>query len=227
MKYLLVLIFIINLPLYSQDDKINSCLELIKAGDIEKARAVFEELSENYGRHPELIYLDAKMTSDGFDALEKYEKFYSRSEGSKYAADALYQISSYYYAAGIYDKADEYRKTLKEKFPEFEAGTSITSTAVKQKVNEERKELPEEYYPEKYTVQAGAFSEHGKAAGLAELLKNEKPKPRIVDKTVNGKKFRVVILGEFENKEAAETLARKVSKKYQINPIVQKYPFNQ
>lgn len=223
------LIIILSSCLVAQEIDIIPELKKIESGEIEEAREVLAELKLSSPNDPSVIFLDAVITEDGESALEKYESIYNNFPKSKFADASLYRIFSYYYALGIYKKAESFRQTLVSEYP-----GSPYIKAVNRKLpdielsNEEREIKQEEIISEpvkkvdvvesaNFTVQAGAFLNIENAMQLKSNLEKSGYPVEITPKDVGGTTLNVVTVGKFDNNTAAEAFLVFLKTKHLLN----------
>lgn len=121
MKTTLPLLFILSsLPLFAQlsEQDVRNRLELIHAGKAEQVRAELPTLLRQYPNDPGVMYIDASVTTNGDQAVKKYQSIVDQYPQSEWADDALYKVYQYYYAVGLYKTADAKMSLLNERYPE-------------------------------------------------------------------------------------------------------------
>jgi len=225
--YLLVFLISINL-LHAQHVDIIPYLKAIENGNIQKAQTGLRMLKTSDPDNPDVIFLDAVLTEDGSAALKKYSKVYADYPKSKFADAALYRIFSYYFALGLYKKAETYLTKLKTEYPESHyiktadrhlpeeiAGTTVAETdTVTLPKKAARTNL--------YTVQAGAFINIDNAKRLANNFSKSGLDASISSKDVGGTTLNIVTVGKFSDKSDAEELLKVLKKNYKLNGRIKK-----
>ena len=208
LKIILLLSFVIPKHILSQDINIIPALKKVEAGDLQSARKFLEEFKQKAPNNPSVLFLDAVLTDNGEDALYKYHRIYSKYPKSKYADASVYRVFSYYYALGIYKKAETYKKLLLKKYPNSPyvkaANRNIPDVKFenlhKQNVQVQKKVTEN---VNKFTVQAGAFLNIGNAKKLRNNLTSSGYNAEITAKDIGGSIFNVVTAGKFSSKDDA------------------------
>ncbi len=220
-KFYLIFILLSAATVIGQEIDIVPELKMIEEGNIDQAKKSLASLISSSPNDPSVIFLDGVLTEEGESALEKFEAVYNNFPSSRYADAALYRIFSFYYALGIYNRAEDYLDKLKSEYPNSpyikaadrtipdEDASIITDTkpAVEQTVKQSGN----------FTVQAGAFLNMNNAQKLLENLKNSGYTVEIFPKEVGGSILNVVTVGRFENPEEAQSLIQYLKSTYDLN----------
>ncbi|MCO6474332.1 MAG: SPOR domain-containing protein [Melioribacteraceae bacterium] len=220
-KYFLILLFLSTVIITGQEIDIVPELKMIEEGKIDEAQESLASLLSSSPNDPSVIFLDGVLTEEGESALEKFEAVYNNFPSSRYADAALYRIFSFYYALGIYNRAEDYLDKLKSEYPKSpyikaadrtipdEDASIITDTkpTIEQTVKQSGN----------FTVQAGAFLNMNNAQKLQENLQSSGYLVEIFPKEVGGSILNVVTVGRFENPEEAQSLIQYLKSTYDLN----------
>lgn len=216
---------------FAQEIDIVPALQQIESGNLKKAEAILQELKSKNADDPSVLFLDAVLTRDGDQAVEKYKAILEKFPRFQYADAALYRIFSYYYSLGFYKKADEYLSELKKDFPESpyikSAARNIpdvdeTLAQKPEHVTPVTKPIPEKIVRQtetktyNFTIQAGAFLNVDNAKNLYERLKKENYPAEITTKEVGGSILNIVSVGKFVSEEDAKPVLSLLEKKYNL-----------
>jgi hypothetical protein len=206
-------------------------LKNIESGNIKDAKEVLNLLKVSSPNDPSVIFLDAVLTEDGETAIEKYEIVYTNFPKSKFADASLYRIFSYYYALGIYKKAEglkqklimeypnsPYIKAVNRKIPDDEIyNTEISNHQFESKDIPSKESEGLEETSKFLTVQAGAFLNIDNAMKLKDNLENAGYNVEIKPKEVGGSTLNVVTAEKFPNRKSAEDFLLFLKNKFNLN----------
>ncbi len=159
---------------------------------------------------------------------------------SKYADAAVFKLYSYYYSTGDYNKAETYLKKLKKGYPaspylkitdknipkqndiltdanpvENNSSPYINGTKEAGKIDSEINK-PEDENIYKYKIQAGAFSKDENAVSLNKNFIDAGYDSVIIQKTVGGTIFHVVIVGKFKTDDEAKSFLDLINSKFNL-----------
>jgi tetratricopeptide (TPR) repeat protein len=207
---ILIVSLLIPGSLIAQSSDIQKILIAIESGEAESAQKQIEELRSTIPESPNIDYLEALITEDGNKALQMYEQIYRNAGGSQFAADALYNIYSYYYSVGLYESADRYLDELNRKYPDY--NPSLRSKFSELESDPSSKRL-ERY---SYTVQVGAFTNIKNAINLKNKFAEEGFYTDTFTKSIGGTLFNIVIVGRFISQSEAEDMKRSIETEYKI-----------
>ena len=232
MKSLLLIFFITISNLLSQTN-IVSALKDIESGDLTAAKLKLGTYLQNYPNDPSVKFLDAVLTEDGVDAVNKYTEIFTKHPKNQYADAALYRTFSYYYSLGIYNKADGLLSKLKNEYPNSHyikaADRTVPSEDIYYKSSEEgtavSKPIREVVAERKYSIQAGAFLNKTNAENLKKQFQKDGLFSDIFPKEVGGSLLNVVIVGQYSSEEEANEQLSSINNKYKLNGRI--IPFNQ
>lgn len=231
MKKILAILFITAAQLMSQQVDIVPALQQIENGNTAKAEIMLKNLKSKNPNDPSVLFLDAVLTKDGDQAVDKYKTILEKYPNFQYADASLYRIFSYYYSLGYYKKAEEYLTQLKKNFPNSpyiksaERNIPDLNETVTQK-NEPVVPAPKTaavktaQQPEtktyNYTIQAGAFLNLDNAKNLCDCLNKENYSTKITTKEVGGSILNVVNVGKFVSENDAKPVLSLLEKKYNL-----------
>jgi len=220
--YIFVIALFFSMHVFAQTINIVPALKKVEAGEIEAARRMLKELKQENPKNPDVLFLDAVLTDNGEDALFKYEMVYRNHPKSKYADASVFRIFSYYYALGIYKKAETYKQKLIKKYPR-----SPYVKAVNRKIPDIEFEnispttaqntTPVPSAQTRFTVQAGAFLNIDNAKSLVAKISEKGYKAAITPKDIGGSILNVVTAGKFSTKDEAEKFLIWLNDKFELN----------
>lgn len=223
MKYLFLLLF--SSLSFAQVD-IVSTLKHIENGEIDEAQSDFRKLISRYPKDANVKFLDAVLTENGEEALQKYSTVYTKHPNSQFADAALYRVFSYYYSLGVYNKAEKYLTQLKENYPNSPY-IKATNRALPsedffiQAETETKKETPppirtvtKKY---KYTIQAGAFMNKANANNLKKKFEAKGIYADTYTKEIGGSLLNIIVVGKFVDKNSAQPILDELKKDYKLN----------
>lgn len=222
MKTLLALITFSLLffsKLSAQEHNIVPFLKQIEQGNPKKAEQFLDAFGSDH-KNPDLIFLEAVLTSDGESALEKYLEIYNDYQSSKYADAALFRVFSYYYSLGYYKRAESYLDQLREFYPTSPYIKAADRNIPDEDLIVEAPSKPTVVAPttnESFTVQAGAFLNLENARRLKQNIESDKLSCSIKTKEVGGSILNVVLVGQYTTREATDSVLKLLKEKYKIN----------
>jgi tetratricopeptide (TPR) repeat protein len=229
----LIFYFTFYVSLFAQEVNIEKQLEKIESGDYQSAVADLNDLKKEHPDDPSVIYLDALLTQDAKEALEKYRIVSDDYPASKYADASIFQMYSYYYAAGNYTNASDYLEKLRINYPassylkmidnkspdgklSWKNSPSGSGSGVGKPEEESKEEVLE------YTIQTGAFLVPANAEKLKKTFSDEGLKAEIRQKKVAGSNFFVVYIGKFKTEDEAQNYLYNLVKEKKIEGRVVK-----
>lgn len=217
-KILSILIFLTSL-LHAQYVNIVPQLQDIEAGYIEKVQKDLIQLKENKPGDPNVIFLEAVVTEDGEKSRELYELVYNNFPNSSFADAALFRNFSFYYALGLYKKAEELKERLRKEYPEspYLKNTDRTFPKVDEMIIVDSSPYQIKNPAEKrFTIQAGAFSDSQNAQNLKDKFISDGFISNITLKNVNNIQLHIVTVGSFIERIQAENFIDDLQTKYSI-----------
>jgi len=222
-KTIFIFVFFFNVFLFGQALRIENYLKRIESGESQQVLRELQNLQTEYPDDPGLLFLEAVLTINGTDALQKYRKIVDVYPEFKYSDAALYRIFSYYFAVGEYKKADETTNELARRFPSSPYLQFINAippprednpVIVKNDRNSESHTTQKKHG---FTVQAGAFLNPENAQSLRDELIKAGYSSGINTKSVGGSLLNIVRVGSFESENDAAPLLNLLKTKYNLN----------
>ena len=216
-----IIITVVLISSFSLAQRINIVPQLkkIEAGDLDEVKRDLIELKQNNAADPNVIFLEAVLTEDGEQSQNFYELIYNNFPNSQFADAALFRGFSYYYALGLYKRAEELKERLKKEypkspylkstdrnFPDVDEMIIVDSTPYKLVDKDENQ----------FTVQAGAFSNFNNAEELKKKFLADGLKSKIIPKKVNNLQLHIVTVGSFKTKSDANTFLNVLQKDYSL-----------
>jgi tetratricopeptide (TPR) repeat protein len=217
--------------LYSQEVDIVPYLKAIENGNIGQAKEALVDLMEKNPNDPSVMFLDAVLKENGQEAVVIYQDIVDNYPKSKYADAALYRIFSYYYALGLYEASQEKLKQLKTSYPTspyIQVAEQNLSTLEKSDIQETENTVdetkPKVEENNKFTIQAGAFTNLDNAKKLIGEFEGAGIYSQLGEKIVGGTTFHVVYAGKFEKYEDAENFLQVFKSRYKLNGSIVSIP---
>ena len=212
----LILLTAIN---FAQELDIIPQLKMIEAGKTDEVREELINLKRTYSNHPDLIFLEAVITEDGEKSKDLYELIYNNFPNSRFADAALFRSFSYYYALGLYKRAEKLKVRLEKEYPKSpylkntereypEVDEMIIVDPSPYKIRRDEDIL--------FTVQAGAFSVFKNADELKNRFLNNGLVSRITPKKVNDIQLHIVTVGEYKDRAIAEKFLLELENNYSL-----------
>lgn len=232
MVFKVCIIIFFSCYLSAQDINIVKQLKMIEKGQINQAQVDLENLKSEFPDHPDIIFLDAVLTSDGKRAFKKYSRVYKLFPDSRFADAAVFRMFSYHFALGQYKSAENYKIILEDEYPRSpyikiaHRNSKNVDLAKKSDFKSERptsanlnsnqrfaKKRPANY---NYTIQAGAFISKENAGKLSDRFTRRGFPVHILKKDVAGSILNIVTVGEFVSMEEARTALQSINREYDI-----------
>lgn len=194
-------------------------LKKIEAGNLDEVKRDLIELKQNNAADPNVIFLEAVLTEDGQQSQNFYELIYNNFPNSQFADAALFRGFSYYYALGLYKRAEELQDRLKREYPKspYLKSTDRNFPDVDEMIIVDS--TPYNLMDKdgnKFTVQAGAFSNFNNAEELKKKFLADGLKSKIIPKKVNNLQLHIVTVGSFSSKDNANTFLNVLQKDYSL-----------
>jgi len=225
MKLIFIFLFLLASFISAQVDIVPT-LKHIESGEIEEARSDFRRLNSRYPKDANVKFLDAVLTENGEEALNKYSTVYTKHPESQFADASIYRVFSYYYSLGVYNKAEKHLTQLKENYPNSPyikaANRTLPSedffiqaeTVAKKEIPPPVRTVTTKY---KYTVQAGAFLNKTNANNLKKKFEAKGIFADTYTKEVGGSLLNIIIVGKFVDKDSAQPILDELKKDYKLN----------
>lgn len=219
---------------YAQEPNLKKILLDIEKGEIDKARILLVSLEKGNPNSPQVNFLKAILSDDGLEAAKLYREVAFSAEENDLKDVALFKLFQFHYSRGEFSESDKYARMLRESFPQSEYVTYLKrenpSTKIQVQQNFEQKILTDTsrsasqeenvtfQKTSKYSIQVGAFSSEGNARKFALQFSGYSTKIR--EKEVNGKKFFVVLVGDFESEIPAKNELQVLKDKFKVDGII-------
>jgi len=205
--------------LSAQNTNVISQLKKVEKGEIEKVKEELQRLKKNNEGDPNVIFLEAVVTENGEKSNSLYEAVYNNFPNSKFADAALFRSYSYYYALGLYKKADGLKNRLKTDYPKSaylkNIEQSLPSVDDMILVNKSPYKIRKPG-KEKFTVQAGAFGNFKNAEKLKSEFISDGLQSKISMKRVNNIQLNIVTVGRFNSKADANDFIKLLKQNYSL-----------
>lgn len=211
-----------------------SGLEAYDRGSLSEALSIFQ--SGTLGMD-EVDFLRAAMTTDADSALEKYQQVVLRNPKSPVAPGCLERIRQYYYAQGLYTRAEEIQKSIgvikrpdrrlrppeSTPPPPFNMSPSILPLPpAKQKPLDEKPAIIEKtpQANKRCELQVGAFTSLNNAKKLQAQMKEAGYNVKILSPPEQSTILHLVRIVGFTNESAATAAAEKLRDQFNLKPIL-------
>ncbi|MBI1932250.1 MAG: SPOR domain-containing protein [Ignavibacteriales bacterium] len=219
-KLIITFILLFSVQVFAQSIDIIPQLKMIEQGKIDEAKQNLEFLKKKNSNDPNVIFLQAVLTENGEESQKLYELVYSTFPNSKFADAALFRSFSYFYAIGLYKKAETLKVLLQKEYPDspYLKNTERSFVQDDEMIVVENK--PYNKKPEsekKFTVQAGAFGNLQNAQELKNRFVQKGLTSQITQKNVNNLQLNVVTVGEFTNISDAENLVKRLKTEFSVD----------
>jgi cell division septation protein DedD len=235
----IVAVMVTTSQLFAQmpEQEVRKRLDLIYSGQVDRVRTELPMLAQQYPNDPGVEYLDAVLTTDGTQAVRKFQTIVDVHPQSEWADDALYKVYQYYYSLGLYKTADQKMEQLKRQYPHSIYVIGENTASAPPKGNEEiraankdtaavsnqpvRTEMQQPNSTQgKYAVQVGAFSTAENAQKQVDVLASFGVKAATTTKDVNGKIWYVVSIEGFATEQEARAFIADLKAKHNITSII-------
>lgn len=125
---LLASLFFATILLAQSSNEIKRYLEMVEKGQADSVRPYLPDLVAKYQHDAGVLYLQARVTTNGIEGVKLYQSIVTNFPQSEWADDALYRIYQYYYAMGLYKTAAQKLHQLKKDYPNSPYLTVTTDT---------------------------------------------------------------------------------------------------
>ncbi|MBN1300005.1 MAG: SPOR domain-containing protein [Melioribacteraceae bacterium] len=217
---IIVLLFVIQLSVSAQVINIVPYLKMIEFGNINNAKGALAELKRSDPDNPSVLFLEAVLTENGETANTIYLKIATHYPSSEYADASVFRIFSYYYSLGLYNKAEEYKELLINKYPSSPYIKAVDRNIPDQDaftgISTPDYSVPSESERKNFTIQAGAFLNAANARNLYQRFIDEGFVSGLSIKEIGGSIFNIVTVGEFGNKAEADIFRDRLEKEYAV-----------
>jgi cell division septation protein DedD len=214
-------------------------LTMIETGKAEQARGDLPSLLSRYPNDPGVLYLQARLTTDGAEAVRIYQSIVDNFPKSEWADQALYKVYQFYYALGLYRTAELKMQQLKRDYPASPFAVQ-TSDVDSKTLAEEQAPPPEQAGPDttpipdvaasgtggagearkEFTLQVGAFTEQANAERQKKLFEDLGMPVEIIHKVQDVRSLFLVHVGTYATYDEAKAKGAELHKSQNVNPIV-------
>ncbi len=218
--FLFILLLLLTNQLFPQEKNIVPYLKLIESGQKDSVQKILPGLKKTNPDDPSVLFLEAVLTENGQDAIPVFNRIITDFPHSKYADASMYRLYSYYYSLGLYNSASSFLDKLKKEYPkspyikiaqrEIPSENEISGTMQTPAL----KDSSENY---NFTIQAGAFTNDSNAGALKKQFEDSGYYSFVKKKSVGGSDFNVVYVGQFKNRDEAESFLLTVNKQFKLN----------
>jgi len=219
-------------PGQTGEPDIHNYLAMIDGGRADEVRAEIPGLLAKYPNKPGVLYLQARVSKDGAEAVRIYQSIVDNFPRSEWADDALYRVYQYYYALGLYRTAQMKLDQLRREYP--------NSTYVKGSGVPEAAKLPEETghpaarvdtpavaaapadkgAPSQFSLQVGAYTAQVNAEKQKLFFEDLGYPVEVISKVRDNRSLFTVLVGTFPTYDGAKAKGVEIRKKYNIDSIV-------
>ncbi len=102
----------------SSDIEVKSYIDKLEKGQTEEVKKALPDLAAKYQNHPGVIYLQARLASNGIESEKLYQSVVTNFPKSEWADESLYRVYQYYYSVGLYRTAEAKLRQLKRDYPD-------------------------------------------------------------------------------------------------------------
>ncbi len=194
---------------------------------------VEEYLSGGTADSVEAEFLRAALTTDAENAVEIYRRIVLQHPESPFSKRALHRIYEYYYALGIYGKAEEFEKALNGFSPPVRRLRAPEQTPPPPAHLPGESSSPEPIAGGKpassqtlktvvFSLQVGAFSSRSNAEKLRNDLMKSGHSIEILDASRTKNRLHTVRVVGFPDEDAARSAAEELQRKFGLHPIILK-----
>lgn len=102
------------------EEAIRELVARLDRGETEAVRGQLPEYVSKYQNHPGILFVQARVATDGIEAAKLYQGVLDNYPSSEWADDALFNLYQYYYAMGLYKTAELKMQQLRKEYPASE-----------------------------------------------------------------------------------------------------------
>ncbi|MBK8944038.1 MAG: SPOR domain-containing protein [Ignavibacteriae bacterium] len=215
-----IILLVFSTQTFAQNVDIIPQLKMIEQGKIDEAKENLEFFKKKNANDPNVIFLQAVLTENGEESQKLYELVYSTFPNSKFADAALFRSFSYFYAIGLYKKAETLKALLNKEYPDspYLKNTDRSFIQDDEMILVENKPYNKKSASnKKYTIQAGAFGNLQNAQELKNKFIQRGLISNISQKNVNNLQLHVVTVGEFSSQSDAEVLQKRLKTEFSVD----------
>lgn len=177
------------------------CIDFLVNQKIDEAYTLYLSLNKS-SNDEETRFLNAYFSRNVDDVIKTYEDLYLNTKNSKIKYLATKKLYEYYYAKGLYIKAQNLKSSLN-------IATNVTT------INSDKIETS------KYSIQCGVFGLESNALALKEkiatLVKNE---VYLTKDIINEQEVIRVFIGNVNSYQQAESIKKVVDSKLSLNAMI-------
>jgi len=217
-RFIIILLLIASIG-FAQQINIIPELKKVEAGKMEEVKKKLIKLKLSNPGNPSVIFLEAVTTEDGEKSQVLYEAVYNNFPNSQFADAALFRSFSYYYALGLYKRAERLKELLRREYPD---SPYLKNTDRSFPVTDEMLIMDSNPYKIKnagksrFTIQAGAFGQYENAENLKKKFEGNNLESKISPKRVNNVQFHIVTVGSFSSRSEAESFLNTLQSNYNL-----------
>lgn len=245
-----ILVFDATAQDISDDGPIRDLIGKLDRGDVDTVKKALPDLISRHQNHPGVIYLQARVATDGIEAAKLYQVILDNFPASEWADDALNNLYQYYYAMGLYKTADLKLQQLRKEYPGSEhltertppvmttpsadstPGKRVGTVAVDSSLITDSITTPGirpviadtsgdgPGITLPYTLQTGAFSTSENAQKQKLFFEDLGYTVEITNRVRGGRSLHLVWVGSYSTADQARTTLREIQSKYNITSIV-------
>ncbi len=222
----------------ADDAAIREVVARLDRGETEAVKQQLPELVAKYQNHPGILFVQARVATDGVESAKLYQGVLDNYPASEWADDALFNLYQYYYAMGLYKTAELKMQQLRKDYPNSEhfaaksAAPAPVDTALTPDLPstpppvaaDTLKAVPPQAQPASgpmpYTLQTGAFSTSENARKQKAWFEELGYSAEITNRVRSGKSLYLVWVGSFANAAEARKVLADIQSRYNITPIV-------
>ena len=230
-RYIVIILFIFNFNIYSQD--FSAYKKLIDEGRMQEVQKSLPYLNSEYPNHPFILYLKAAINSNAKEAIEQFQAIINDHPNTTASELSIMKVGEYLYSMGLYTQAGEQLKIIPLAYPEsknIERAVNLIKKSYLATGYQDSIDLYIEMFSEKYPQLN--FSNYDYSSSIIiqedkpvseEMLKDsvEAIEPVIEQVQIKlGEKPWVVQVGAFREKKNADTIMNRLkSAGYNIEVI--------
>ena len=94
-------------------------ISLINEGKLKGVKESLPELISKYPKNPGVLFIKARLSSDGESAFNQYRNILEKYPESKFAPESAMKIGEYFYARGLYTQSANLLKIIPIKYPRY------------------------------------------------------------------------------------------------------------
>ena len=214
--FLIILImnsFCLTAPLLAQEG-----LEAYDRGNLTQIQ---NDLDQGLYNTPETEFLRALFTTNADSALEIYQKIALNHPESAFALRAKERIRQYYYAQGLYIKAEEISRSIGDwKPPKRRLRKAESTPPPPYDLSVSTPQQIPNQPPSSYCLQVGAFSDPANAKALKMTLEKEGYRVTLLSPSETKTGLYALRVTGYKTENEAESSAAELQRKYDLKPLI-------